>query len=154
MSEQPIDLELKAVADALAQLKPRPAALNRDALMFRAGQASAPRGWKWPVATAASALVAIGLGVALLIRPQPPVVERTIVVKVTVPAAETPAPQPKPLTPTPDTAALVSQEPDPSPLSDYQRLEDHLLRWGFDGLPPAPHVPAPKETRDGLLNSL
>ena len=120
--------------------------------MFRAGQASAPRGWKWPLATAVSTLAAIGLGVALLLRPQPPVVERTIIVKVTVPAAETP--EPKPLPPTPDTAALVSHEAEPPPLSEYQRLEEHLLRWGFDGLPQAPHVPAPKETRDSLLNSL
>src|SRR5262249_30724133 len=67
---------LNARAGALAGLKPRPAALDRDALMFRAGRASAPRGWKWPLATAALSLVALGLGIALLVRPQPQVVER------------------------------------------------------------------------------
>lgn len=152
MSEQPIDPELTAVADALAHLKPRPAELDRDMLMFRAGRASAPRGWTWPLATAAAALVALGLGVALLVRPQPPVVEHTVYVEVQIPVHETPAPQPQP--PAADTAALVSEEPEPPRLSEYQRLEDHLLRWGLDGLPPAPHVPAPKETRDSLLKSL
>jgi hypothetical protein len=154
VSEQPIDPELIAVAGALAHLKPRPAALDRDNLMFRAGQASAPRGWKWPLATALATVVAVGLGFALLVRPQPAVVEHTVYVKVQVPAPETPVPQSQPQPRPPDTAALVSHEPEPPRMSDYQRLEDHLLRWGFDGLPPAPHVPALKETRDSLLNSL
>jgi hypothetical protein len=152
MSEQHFASELNAVADALAHLKPRPAALDRDTLMFRAGQASAPRRWKWPLATAASTLVAIGLGVALLLRPQPPAVERIKYVEVKVPVPQTP--EPKPMPPTPDTNSLVSQEPEALPLTNYQRLQYHLRRWGFDGLPPAPHEPSPKETPDSLLNSL
>lgn len=152
MSEQNLNPELTALTDALLHLKPRPAALDRDLLMFRAGQASAPRGWKWPLAAAASALLALGFGIALLMRPQPPVVERTIVVKEPVRAPETAPPTPTP--PAPDTATLVSHESEPPPLSDYQRLEEHLLRWGFDGLPLAPYAPPAKETRDSLLKSL
>ena len=42
-----IDPRLNEVAAALASLAPRPAALDRDRLLFRAGRASAPRPWFW-----------------------------------------------------------------------------------------------------------
>ncbi len=103
MSEQNVDPEVNALADSLARMKPRPATLDRDALMFRAGQVEAPRGWKWPLATIASMLVAVGLGVALLTRPPADATERVVYMKV--PAAstnpelpETPEPKPIPTT--------------------------------------------------------
>jgi hypothetical protein len=158
MSEQNLDPELSSLADALAGLKPSPAALDRDALMFRAGRASAPRGWTWPLATAASALLALGLGAALFVRPQPQVVKEIEYVKVEVPApAPAPSPQPKPPEPQPPTEAgpLVAQEEPRTPASSYRQLEEHLLRWGFDGLPQGAHSePSPKETPDSLLHSL
>jgi hypothetical protein len=154
MSEQN-DAELTTLAAALAQMRPRPPALDRDGLMFRAGQASAPRGWKWPLATVASTLVAIGLGIALLVRPQPPIVVRTEYVEVIVPAPEMPAPESKPTPALAENPALVSHEVETSPpMSDYQRLQDHLLRWGFDGLPPAQQTPVPQQTPEKLLRSL
>jgi hypothetical protein len=153
VSEQNLDHELNALAEALTHLKPCPAILDRDTLLFRAGQASAPHSWKWTLAAGVSTLVAVGLGIALLLRPQPPSVVETVYVQV--PAPQTPTPEPQPVPPTPETPALVSQEIElPPPQSDYQRLRDHLLRWGFDGLPRAPHETSPKETRDSLLKSL
>lgn len=153
MPEQELNPGLSALADALAGLKPRPAALDRDALMFRAGRASAPRRWAWPLATVAVSLVALGLGVALLVR-QPRVVERIEYVRVEVPVPAPPTPETPPV-PTPaDAPSLVTHEEEAPPLSGVRRLEDHLLRWGLDGLPPAPHAPPPKETPDSLLRSL
>jgi hypothetical protein len=156
VSEQNVDPELNVLADALAHLKPRPAALDRDALMFRAGRASAPHGWKWRLTTAISTLTAVALGIALLIRPQPPVVERTntIYVEVIHPAPDAPRPELKPSAP-PEAPALVSHEVEASPRTDYERLQDHLLRWGLDGLPSAPHTQQPpRETPESLLHSL
>ena len=155
MSEQEVPPDLSALADALAGLKPRPAALDRDTLMFRAGRASAPRGWRWPLATAVSALIALSLGVALLVRPQPRVVERIEYVRVEVPVPAPPAPETPTPVPTPaDAPSLVTHEDEAPPRSGVRRLEYHLSRWGFDGLPPAPHAPPPKETPDSLLRSL
>jgi len=156
VSEQNVDPELSVLADALAHLKPRPAALDRDALMFRAGRASAPLGWKWPLATTASTLTAVALGIALLIRPQPPVVEHTntIYVNVIPPVPEAIKPEPKAIAPS-EPPALVSHTVDTPPRTDYQRLEDQLLRWGLDGQPAAPHTQQPpRETPDSLLHSL
>jgi len=154
VSEQELNPDLSALADALAGLKPRPAALDRDALMFCAGRASAPRRWGWPLVTAAVSLLALGLGVGLFVR-QPLVVERIEYVRVEVPVPAPPAPETPAPVPTPaDTPSLVTHEDEAPPLSGVRRLEDHLLRWGFDGLPPAPHAPPPKETPDSLLRSL
>jgi hypothetical protein len=154
VSEQPLDPEVNALANALAHLQPRPAMLDRDALLFRAGQASASRGWKWPLAAFASLLIAVGLGVTLLVRPQPIVSERIVYIQVPVAAVETTT-EPKPEPPTPVVVEWTLHEAEtPLPLSNYQRLEEHLLRWGFDGLPTAPHIPSPKETRESLLQSL
>jgi hypothetical protein len=146
--------EMNALADALAGLKPRPAALNRDVLMYGAGRASAARGWKWPLATAITSLVALGLGVALLVRPQPRVVERIEYVKVEIPVPAPPTPETPPASTPADAATLVTHEDDAPPRSGARRLEDHLLRWGFDGLPPAPHAEPPKDTADSLFRSL
>ena len=155
MSEQEVPPDLSALADALAGLKPRPAALDRDTLMFRAGRASAPRRWAWPLATAAVSLVALGLGVALFVRSQPRVVERVEYVRVEVPVPAPPAPETPTPVPTPaDAPSLVTHEDEAPPRSGVRRLEYHLSRWGFDGLPPAPHAPPPKETPDSLLRSL
>jgi hypothetical protein len=61
---------------ALAALDPRPAALDRDRLMFLAGQRSVRRrGWGWISLSAALASTATLLAVLLLYHPQPRIVE-------------------------------------------------------------------------------
>jgi hypothetical protein len=94
-------LELEA---ALGALVPRAERLNRDRIMFLAGQASvasngqpvAPMGtigpqhragWAWPAAFATMTGVAASLLVAMAIRPAPQVVERIVERIVTAPAA-------------------------------------------------------------------
>jgi hypothetical protein len=60
----------------------------------------------------------------------------------------------KPIAPS-ESPALVSHNVETPPQTDYQRLQEHLLRWGFDGLPAAPHTqPPPRETPESLLHSL
>ncbi len=67
-TEEPLRPELAAVEAALASLTLRPAAVERDRLMFLAGQAAALKAtrrrgaWLWPCATAAALLLALGLG--------------------------------------------------------------------------------------------
>ena len=98
--------DLSELEAALAALVPRAERLNRDRLMFLAGQASVeskngqpgspasatarPRrraGWAWPAAFATMTGVAASLLVALAIRPAPQVTERIVERIVTAPAA-------------------------------------------------------------------
>jgi hypothetical protein len=71
-SGQELPAELTALEVALRQLTPAQGALDRDRLMYLAGQASAAparaNGFHlpWPLATAALALVSLGLGGRLL----------------------------------------------------------------------------------------
>ena len=84
---------------SLSSLAPRAARLDRDRLMFLAGQASGGRQppvvmasspasrWSWPAAFSAMTALAASLLVMLLNRPEPQVIERI----VRVPAAASPA---------------------------------------------------------------
>jgi hypothetical protein len=75
MSEDIREPEMTALETALAGLAPRPACIDRDRLMFLAGQRSAARrGWLWPCASAALASAATLLSVLLLYRPEPRIV--------------------------------------------------------------------------------
>jgi hypothetical protein len=152
MSE-PLDPDLKATEAALAALAPAPAAVNRDALMFRAGRAAAARGRRlWPLATAVSSAAAAVLSVLLVTRPAPPAVEKIVYQPAPPPAVAEPAP--------PAPAPGGDDSADPWPKTPYARLQDRVLRFGLDGLgePPPPPPPAegppPPGGLDDLLNSL
>lgn len=142
MSEQPDDLT--RLADALRTLAPRSPTFDREALMFRAGRAAAPRRWLWPSAAAALALVAMGLGAALWLRPAPPPEVRVVHVRV-----EVPAPRPEP----PETAPVVTEPPEPAPNGDYLILRRRVLDQGVDALaaPDNRPVAAPAVKLDDLL---
>lgn len=78
---------LKAIEAELAALSPRDDRLNRERLIFLAGQASAaggggPSGWVWPVSLAGMTAVAATLLVMLLVRPEPKVAEQVRIVEV------------------------------------------------------------------------
>jgi hypothetical protein len=124
---------LSALEAELAALVPRVDNLNRDRLMFLAGQASVeskasqatiqtppprlPARWAWPTAFAAAATVAASLLVALVNRPAPQVVERIVERIVSVPVAlQQPAAEPHQdgVEPDPLTgpAAIVSAAPE------------------------------------------
>jgi hypothetical protein len=140
VSEQHPAPDLAALADELRRLAPRDPALDRDATLFRAGRASAPRGWLWPAATAVSSLAAGLLGAALYFQPPPQTVTVKELVYVEPPsvAAEPPA-----------------EAPDDEDLPPHRRLHEHLLRWGLDGLPtPPPSLPSPTRSYSSYYSDL
>jgi hypothetical protein len=143
------DPALDALAGALRGLAPRAGGLDRDALMFRAGRASAPRRWAWPLATAASAAAALALGVLMWARPEPAprVVERVVYLP-----AESPPRAPDQPAPSPGDAGTGTGS-----WSSYLQMLPRVARWGFDGLPPLPESPPDRDappTPDALFRSL
>jgi len=86
---RPLGAELQAIEAALAQLRPRTDQLNRDRLLFLAGQASVVDGgvrsardrslhWFWPTSSVAMTGVAAALLVALVMRSDPSAVEKLV----------------------------------------------------------------------------
>ena len=107
------DPTLAGLEAALAALAPMPGRIDRDALLFRAGQASVPRrGWAWPGAAATLGVLAATLGALLAVRPATKPVERIVYVYVKEPAAPTPTadePAPVPLESQLPPGAVASQ---------------------------------------------
>jgi hypothetical protein len=152
----PNDLqEVNAIEAALAALTPLPGRIDRDQLMFRAGQAAAPRRhWFWPSATAALAVVSASLVAAWCLWPAPQTVEQMVSRRVVQPPPAPPrATLPAELQP---TEAVVSTPADYASPRGPLTLQDQVLRWGLDGLPDLPPVPPVHEqplTVDSLLGT-
>jgi hypothetical protein len=145
MSEQTREPELAAMEAALRGLAPAPAGIDRDRLMFLAGQARRPRaGWLWPCATAALALLSAGLTGALVLRPTPEPVERIVFI---------PSPSPEAFAPARDDE--TPRVPDRQAVLGYFQLRDQVLNRGLDGLPELPPAPPPppRDSLDNLLGS-
>jgi hypothetical protein len=139
MSFEARDPKLVALESALASLAPAPGRIDRDQLLFRAGQAATPRRWLWPCATAALALLSATLSFVVLLRPEPQQI--TCIVYRTLPAGDAATAQSTEKLSAPGdfsmtrTAVAYHQ---PAPLSCIQ-LEQLVQRWGVDALPdPAP----------------
>jgi hypothetical protein len=148
MSERPEDRELTALESALRDLRPKPEAIDRAMLMYRAGRASA-RGWAWPSATAFSTLVAITLGMAWWLRPEPAVVERIVYVA-------TPTRQPNDATPAREdqdhpSPELTPDEGSRGAWSRYVYLQEQLLNRGLEGLPSPSASPEEPLNLESLL---
>jgi hypothetical protein len=107
---------------ALAALAPRPASLDRDRLMFLAGErAAARRGWLLPCSAAIFA-AAVTL-VAVLLLYQPP----TRIVYVEVPQPQPPAP-----------SSLADTDAGQPPTGEYLLLRNRFLAADVDALPRLP----------------
>lgn len=111
--------ELNDLEQQFRRLAPA-ADLDRDAILFRAGRASAPRPWGWIAATALSTAAAVFLA----LRPT----------------------SPPPAAPPPPPPAVHDVEPSaPPPIllaPPVRRLEEELLDRGLDALGrPAPLQP-------------
>jgi hypothetical protein len=132
MPEETFDPELNALQSALADLVPR-TTINRDQVLFRAGQASVRgRRWLWPSLAAAWCGLALGLGAALVAQRNQEPVERVVWVKVPVPAVEE-------RTPTPSSSTLAALLPDlPAASGEYLQLRQQVVRFGADALPDPP----------------
>src|SRR5438046_9846553 len=79
MSESTSEPKLTALEKSLTALVPVPGRIDRDQLLFRAGQAavqSRPR--LWPTTTALLAVVSCALVTALALRPTPVTLERVV----------------------------------------------------------------------------
>jgi hypothetical protein len=145
--------------NALKALRPA-VALQRDQLMYRAGQQSpSRRGWLWPVTTAAMSAVAAALGLVLIVRPDPAPVERVVFVNV--------QPQVPPQVPReelqPAPSRLIDLDGEPAPFGAQRQgtelwvLEQQALRWGIESLPSPPMPESagrPPQTLGSFMNDL
>lgn len=138
---EPLETELSAIESTLEMLVPVPSRLDRDRVMYCAGQAagrppaSGQRGW---AALAASLGLVVLVESALLARPPAMrVVERVVVINgqrpvpVASPAVPDRAPAPLPM-PIERAPALGG--------TGHDRLVGQVLRYGLDGLSLAPPV--------------
>jgi hypothetical protein len=136
--DEPTDDELIAFEASLKSLIPSRSQVDRDALIFRAGQMSAPsRPSRFWIATAASlAALALVEGALLANRPAPGVVEKIVVVQAPVPAPapliEPEEPREEPPVPAPLPHSYLQFEPG---RTAYDRLTWQVMRYGLDGLP-------------------
>ena len=148
MSNEPVspDPELNAIGAALGSLEPARSRIDRDFVMFRAGQASARPSRlglrAWNAITVSLALISFGEGVLLAHRPPPRIVKEVVVVRE---PATAPAPVVPPLE---QSVAEVSESlPIERSLSlgqtAYERQVAQVLRYGLDGLTASPTVASP-----------
>jgi hypothetical protein len=148
------ELNLAPIEVALKSLSPARGAIDRDAIMFRAGQQSMRTRWVWPSATAALALIAVGEAAFFATRPtpEPRIIERI----VEVPKAEysapvvilrqNPAEDLEPFidfSPNPERGRLASQ--------DNYHLREQALRFGVESLPEPPPASRTDPARDREL---
>jgi hypothetical protein len=134
MSHETNDPGLKAFEAALAALTPAAPRFDRDATLYRAGQAAArPRSWLWPGAASCFALLAGTFGLTLLLQAPP----EPIIRFVQAPADEQRSQPP------------VHAAVDPP---RYLRLRDRVVETGVDDLPSVPaYVSEPSPKIDDLL---
>ena len=146
--------DLKTFEAELATLVPRTDRLDRDRLIFLAGEqsaaasnrrATAHRGWVWPAAFSAMTAVAATLAMIVLLRPQPQVVVRLVEVPAEPVVAEDPSPSEtiEPALSEPEHA----EPPNDSP-ADVPGAGGSIF-WALIGLPWPPDRPAawPNSTR-------
>jgi hypothetical protein len=147
MSQRSSDPELNDIESALGGLVPVPSRLDRNALMFRAGAASArtsSRGrWFWPSIAATLAVALVTESLVLAVRPGPRVIERIVVVREPAPAASTfpssdagvPHPAPVDSLSEARSSYATSLASSWQVTSEYQRIQELVLRLGLDALP-------------------
>jgi hypothetical protein len=150
----PPDPELTAVESALGSLAPARSRIDRDAVMYQAGRASARPAILgrvgWPAVAATLAALALGEAALLVRRPGVQVVERLVVVPASaVPSTSTGRAR--------DTAAPEWYGPlDRAPgaaETDYERLCRQVVRYGLDALPGPPTVALRSGRRDDVSTS-
>jgi hypothetical protein len=146
--------DLTPLETLLHQLQPAPAGLNRDQLLFQAGQRAGRHGqWQRSALTGVLGLLLGLVGTGLVLPHLQTPAER--IVYVPVPAPELPeqvppTSQPKPPPSAPEVPSTPpAQAPElaqlwlavPQPRGGYLGLRDRMLRWGPEMLP-APGVSA------------
>jgi len=150
--EERVNRELEETERLLRDLRPADAGIDRDALLFRAGQASMRRGhWVWPGIAAG---LAICLAAALLHRPAPREVDRILYVPAKAPVQTppaTPAVEATPAAPIwPDGTAWTAV----ALRTSYLKLRQAVVDRGLDGLPPGPAYAGEDVTLRQMLKEL
>lgn len=142
MHEPSNEANLSDIRAALAALTPAPPAIDRDAILYRAGQASMKRGWAWPATSGVLATVAAVLGTMLVLQPKPDPLHETPLARVDVPAS--PVQQGKnAMVRTARTSTVdVDHLGYGRDIAEYRMVQDQLLRWGLDALPSPPRLVA------------
>jgi hypothetical protein len=146
MSPERLNQDLAAVEAALTSLSPAPSTLDRDRVMYLAGQASGRRqrasraSWLWPCTTAATVLVACTLGVLLAGRSQPQMVERIVYVESGRPGDTEVRPHEASVAEGGRESLIPSREQLPL---DYLKLRQLVLAHGIDALPEPKPAMAP-----------
>jgi hypothetical protein len=140
MSNEREPADLRELESALGALAPRPPRLNRDDVLFRAGQAGVRR---WRRSAVGASIVAVALAVVLVVR-QP--AERIVYVPVAAPAD---------LQPTPPVEQATQPQPSSagSGLAAYYRLQERVMNEGLDALPLMTREPL-RVTNDDLYRGL
>jgi hypothetical protein len=149
MSSEVHNSDLEQVAGGLASLKPVASRINRDRLLFRAGQVTAER-WQrlWIGLSATLALSTSGLAAVVVARPGPELVERIVYVNVEPTLLPAESTGERPVIDETVTRPAVADMPGPSVHTCFQ-LEQLVLRSGVDALPA---VSASGDERPGRLH--
>jgi hypothetical protein len=154
MSSERHHAELTALAQALATLAPATGQLDRDQLLFRAGQVSlGRRAWLWPSVAAVLALLLGAAGLSEVLRPAPQHVQ-CIVYQRVEPSLSPAALWANRQSAHPDAALPAVEEPDrKADPSSYLHLQRLVLAWGTEALP-NPLAAGSSTGRAPVLNAL
>lgn len=142
----------RELADALRGLRPAAHAIDRDRLLFEAGQAEARRSvFRWRVAAAAATVLAGAAGVMFASRLESPaapqVVREVVYVDRTTPASN-PARRTPEAAPPPDVLPAVARPllllASPPGEPDGLLLRERALRWGVSAALSTPQQQTPR----------
>jgi hypothetical protein len=153
MSFFPRDPEIKGLERALKRLQPS-GTVERDEIMYYAGQAAAPRpGWFWQGAAALMTATTVVLAIRLLLQPtMPAAVEKVATVQQPTADAVVPAKDELPVPPA--TGEPVPEEPaNAGPthhVTECYQMQKQAVRWGVDNLP----TPTPVAGSEGAPQTL
>ncbi len=149
MSESISDPKLVALEKSLSALVPAPGRIDRDQLLFRAGQASVrPRSRLWPTSTALCAVMAAILGTAFAVQSGRSPAERIVYVPVSQRSTQTkiePPSQADTVMVPPSNSSVLDTEDLLDRAAGYLRDRDLAVRWGLDALPPPPSISSDSE---------
>jgi len=122
----PAERELE---EAWGRLKPAGVSIDRDRLLFRAGQRSVGVSlWMW---RGMAAVLVVGLGLSLAIQPEPQHIERVVYMPV---VQEKPAPRETPAWTDGSDIRIARRDLSASSYRDI-RLRKRVLKEGLDALP-------------------
>jgi hypothetical protein len=146
--------ELSDLEEGLKALAPAPVSIDRDQVLFRAGQHSAARAARvWRAAAVFLALTTGGLGVAWMCQPEPSPEVRIVEVPVKVFVAPVVDKKPEPPAPkSADSKPITPKQVEAVPVLAHHRVQNEMLRHGLDTVPHLPPETNPPHQLPDDLN--